>query len=112
MRTVLISNIELNHLLLGESIGGDENGRLYLSERNVRVLISKLLRAENGEYTARTLIKNDTAHASYPCSESFIVTALGIPVSGPRPIITCIPDNLYYIDREPGQMHDADEVNA
>jgi hypothetical protein len=69
--------------------------QLYLSRRNLLVLLSKLDRKAKGEETACTLIKNDTEHPTYPCSSITIVTA--------------IEDKDYYTDRTPGPVHSSDE---
>ena len=67
---------------------------IYLTRRNLQVLLSKLDRAKAGEATERTIIKMDTLHPEYPCSSPCMVTA--------------IEDAEYYTDREPGEMHPAD----
>ncbi len=62
--------------------------QLYLSRRNLRTLLAKLNRVAAGEQSACTLIKRDTVHPDYPCSDVVKVTA--------------IEDSDYYTDREAG----------
>lgn len=40
--------------------------KLYLSKRDLTVLLGKLDSVRNGEVSACTIIKNDTAHPAYP----------------------------------------------
>ena len=68
--------------------------RVYLTRRNLLALLSKLDRAAAGEQTERTLIKQDTVHPKYPCTDVILVTA--------------VEDADYYSDREPGDVHPAD----
>ena len=68
--------------------------QLYLTRRNLLTLLSKLDRKAKGESTACTLIKNDTRHPNYPCSSPTVITAL--------------EDEEYYVDREPGPVHQKD----
>lgn len=68
--------------------------RIYLSRRNLTVLLSKLDRVKSGEQSQKTIIKMDTLHPLYPCSVQCVVTA--------------IEDEDYYTDREPGEMHESD----
>jgi hypothetical protein len=68
--------------------------RVYLSRRNLEVLLSKLDRKGDGEATACTIIKRDNQHSKYPQSVSEIwVTAI---------------DNDEYYDRVPGEMYHSD----
>lgn len=69
---------------------------VYLTRRNLLTLLSKLDRAKAGQQTERTIIKQDTAHKTYPCSDIIAVTA--------------VEDADYYGDRNPGPMHPDDEV--
>jgi hypothetical protein len=69
--------------------------KLYLTRRNLRTLIAKLDRNLKGGSSACTIVKTDTVHPNYPCSDVIEVTAL--------------EDDEYYTDREPGLMHPADE---
>lgn len=68
--------------------------RVYLTRRNLLTLLSKLDRQRQGEHTACTIVKNDTVHPVYPCSDQIYVTAL--------------EDEEYYTDRRPGVVHPKD----
>jgi len=67
---------------------------VYLSRRNLLTLLSKLDRAKAGEATQKTLVKRDTTHSKYPCTDIIEVTA--------------VEDEEYYNDRLPGVVHPAD----
>ncbi len=69
--------------------------QIYLSRRNLLILLSKLDRRRAGETTYCTIIKRDTVHPLYPTTSPTLVTA--------------VEDNDYY-DRAVGQMHPADEA--
>lgn len=64
--------------------------KVYLTRRNLLTLLSKLDRAAKGEGTQRTIIKQDTVHPKYPCSDVIEVTA--------------VEDADYYGDREAGEV--------
>jgi len=68
---------------------------VYLSRRNLKVLLSKLDRVRNGESSAHTIIKQDTKHPVYPCTDIIEVIA--------------VEDADYYTDRKPGYMYPEDE---
>lgn len=68
---------------------------VYLTRRNLLTLISKLDRAAKGEITNKTLIKGDTVHSLYPCSDVIAVVA--------------VEDADYYCDRSPGEVHPDDD---
>jgi len=68
---------------------------VYLSRRNLKVLLSKLDRVRNGEASACTIIKQDTTHPVYPCSDMIQVIA--------------VEDADYYTDRQAGPMYPEDE---
>jgi len=70
---------------------------VYLTRRNLLTLLSKLDRnAKYGtEESQRTLLKLDTTHPKYPCSDYIKVTAL--------------EDAEYYVDREAGAIHPLDK---
>jgi hypothetical protein len=71
--------------------------QVYLSRRNLLTLLSKLDRvALHGDSSACTIIKQDTVHPVYPCSDVIAVTA--------------VEDKDYYTDRMAGPMHPADEA--
>jgi hypothetical protein len=70
--------------------------RVYLTRRNLTSLLSKLDRnVMLPGSSACTIIKTDTVHPKYPASEPIEVIAL--------------EDAEYYIDREPGVVHPADD---
>jgi hypothetical protein len=69
---------------------GDKMNTLYLSRRNLLVLLNKLDRKGSNQ----TIIKNDTEHPKYPASD--------------RTIVVAIEDADYYTDREPGGVHPED----
>lgn len=73
----------------------DYENRLYLSERNLRVLLSKLERYKNGERTACTIIKYANPLDPY-CSTIDEIAVIAVP------------DEKYYTTREPGVMLDKD----
>lgn len=64
--------------------------RLFLSRRNLVTLLNKLDRPDS----QCTLIKTDTVHPTYPCSDVIMVTA--------------VEDEDYYIDRDAGYVHPED----
>lgn len=70
--------------------------QVYLTRRNLLTLLSKLDRAGKGELSACTILKRDTVHQQYPCSDVIQVTA--------------VEDAQYYTDRKPGRMHELDET--
>lgn len=70
---------------------------VHLSRRNLLTLLSKLDRTKRGDVSACTIIKRDTVHPKFPCSEVITVHA--------------VEDEDYYTDREPGRMHPEDEPN-
>jgi hypothetical protein len=73
--------------------------KIYLSRRNLLVLLSKLDRKANGEDTACTVIKY--ADASPPGYKQTIKELH----------VTAVEDADYYTNRGPGPMHPADEPN-
>lgn len=70
--------------------------QVFLTRRNLLTLLNKLDRnkKEGKRVSGCTLVKNDTRHPSYPCSDRISVTA--------------VEDEEYYTEREPGRVHDAD----
>lgn len=72
--------------------------KLYLTRRNLLTLLSKLDRVKAGGQSERTLLKRDTLHSKYPCTDVISVTAL--------------EDEEYYADREAGAVHSADAPKA
>jgi hypothetical protein len=73
--------------------------QLYLTRRNLLVLLAKLDRCKRDgpEASARTIIKQDTVHKKYPCTDVISVTA--------------VEDEDYY-DRLPGTMWPEDVPNS
>ena len=123
MNNVYVTRAELNQLL--EKIptnispilmAGKTAGRaqiVYLSERNVKALLSKLDRAANGEATYCTIVKQDTSHKRFPCSMATSITAVETRDldAAYTTEVFAVNDLEYYADREPGPMVPADEVN-
>jgi hypothetical protein len=72
--------------------------KVFLSRRNLLVLLSKLDRVKAGESSACTIIKRDNAHSKYPQTMEEIE-------------ITAVEDEDYYAERMAGLMHPADEAN-
>lgn len=70
--------------------------KVYLSRRNLLSLLSKLDRKALGEQTTCTIIKYDTANDKYPQTM-------------PKIAVTAVEDTQYYADREPGEVHPADD---
>jgi hypothetical protein len=68
---------------------------VYLSRRNLLALLSKLDRVKAGENSACTLVKRDTVHPQYPCSDEIYVIA--------------VEDEAYYTDRPAGEVLPADD---
>ena len=77
---------------------GEENV-VYLSKRNLLVLLSKLERFEKGEETKCAIIKGANSLDPY-CMQ-------GIDSC----MIVAIPDEKYYVGREPGAMNPKDTPN-
>lgn len=71
------------------------NDKIYLSERNLRTLLSKIERFKEGDETACTLIKH--ANPLDPYCQSMDTIA-----------VIAIPDDLYYTKREAGEVHPLD----
>lgn len=70
--------------------------QIYLTRRNLLTLLSKLDRnRETPGSSQATLVKQDTEHGKYPCSDITYVTA--------------VEDEDYYTDRSPGAVHPQDE---
>jgi len=68
---------------------------LFLTRRNLEVLLSKLNRQKAGEQTACTIVKYDNPHGIYTQSM-------------PEIMIRAVEDDEYYIARKPGVMHEKD----
>ncbi len=81
------------------SIPSSSPVQVYLSRRNLQVLLSKLDRAAAGDSSACTIIKYDMAHPVYPQTHPMIM-------------VTALEDAEYYTDRDPGEMHPKDEPQA
>lgn len=74
----------------------DYENRLYLSERNLRILLSKLERFKEGQETKCCIIKHANPLDPY-CSTIDEVAVIAIP------------DDKYYTGRAAGEMHHLDE---
>jgi hypothetical protein len=72
--------------------------QVYLSRRNLLILLSKLDRKKQGESSECTIVKLDNKHPIYKQSHS--------PVR-----ITAVEDEEYYAERPPGEMLELDEQN-
>ena len=72
--------------------------QIYLSRRNLLVLLSKLDRLENGDETACAIIK--TANPSDPYCNTI-----------DQVVVTAVADEEFYANRQPGVMHPLDEAN-
>jgi hypothetical protein len=74
--------------------------QLYLTRRNLVTLLSKLDRckADGPNTSACTIVKSDTLHWIYPCTDIIRVTAL--------------ENEAYYTDREAGKVWPEDEPSG
>lgn len=77
----------------------DYENKLYLSERNLRVLLSKIERYKAGEKTQCAIIKRSNPLDPY-CSSIDEIAVIGIP------------DEKYYTAREAGEMMEVDVENG
>ena len=73
--------------------------KVYLSRRNLLSLLSKLDRQAKGEPTECTIIKHDNVHPKYPQTMKEIY-------------VVAVEDADYYIDRDPGAVHPADDPDT
>ena len=71
--------------------------QIYLSRRNLLVLLSKLDRLENGDETACAIVKSANPTDPY-CNTIDQV------------MVIAIPDEKFYTNRSPGAMHPLDEA--
>lgn len=69
---------------------------VYLTRRNLLTLLSKLDRVRAGDQSLCTIVKGDTTHPKFPCSDQIKVVA--------------IEDEAYYTDRLAGDIHSMDEL--
>ena len=69
--------------------------QVFLSRRNLLTLLSKLDRKAKGEFTAATLIKHDGQGPDFNQTMPIV-------------LITAIEDDVYYGNREPGEVHPLD----
>ena len=69
---------------------------VYLSRRNLEVLLSKLDRKAAGEETACAIIKQQN-----PLDKPYLMTMKQLKV-------VAVPDELFYANREAGEMHPDD----
>jgi len=74
---------------------------VYLSRRNLLILLSKLDRDTAGDASECTIIKRDNQHPTHAQNHPVIY-------------VTAVEDSVYYGDRGPGEMHPKDEkaINA
>jgi hypothetical protein len=72
------------------------NERIYLSRRNLMTLLSKLDRFEQGQETKCAIIKYANPLDPY-CNTVDQV------------MVIAVPDEKFYINREPGAIHPLDE---
>lgn len=73
--------------------------RLYLSRRNLLTLLSKLDRFEAGEETKCAIVKYSNPLDPYCMS-----------INGEEEVmVIAIPDDKYYVGRDPGPMHPKDD---
>jgi hypothetical protein len=70
--------------------------QLFLTRRNLLVLLSKLDRKKRGEATACTIVKQDPVHPTHPQTMASCA-------------VTAVEDAEYYVDRGPGDVHPEDE---
>ena len=71
---------------------------LYLSERNLRVLLSKLERFKKGEKTRCAIVKYKNVLDPYCMS-----------IASEREVmVVAIPDSSYYVNRPAGEMLEID----
>ena len=82
--------------MLESSDLNDYEDRIYLSKRNLLVLLSKLDRFEKGEETKCAIIKNKCVTDPY-CNTIEQVA------------IIAVPDEHFYVNRQPGAMLPVDE---
>jgi hypothetical protein len=71
--------------------------QIYLSRRNLLVLLSKLDRLETGDETACAIVKY--ANPSDPYCNTI-----------DQVLVIAVPDEKFYTNRSPGIMHPLDEV--
>jgi len=74
------------------------DNRIYLSRRNLEVLLSKLDRKLNGQPTACTIIK----YRNEDDPEEYQQTMAEV-------YVTAVENDDLYVRRNPGRMHPADE---
>ena len=75
--------------------------RIYLSKRNLLTLLSKLERFEQGDETRCAIVKHSNPFDPYCNTMDEIM-------------VVAVPDEKFYINRTPGEMHPLDEakINA
>lgn len=74
------------------------NEKIYLSKRNLLTLLSKLEREQRGEETACAIVKYANPTDPY-CNTIKEITVIAVP------------DEKFYTNRAPGEMHPMDEAN-
>jgi hypothetical protein len=65
--------------------------RIFLTRRNLLVLLSKLDRKKAGDVTLCSIVKNDNQHSEFPQSMACCM-------------VTAVEDEEYYTDRKAGEM--------
>ena len=70
--------------------------RVYLSRRNLLVLLAKLGKRRAGELTACSHVKNDNRHPRFPQTMKSVE-------------VIAVEDDEYYAHRAPGEVCPADE---
>lgn len=68
---------------------------VFLTRRNLEVLLSKLDRVKAGESSACTLVKYKNPHGEFTQTMKEIS-------------VTAVEDAVYYVDRHPGEVHPSD----
>ena len=76
----------------------DYEDRIYLSKRNLLTLLSKLERFEAGDDTACAIVKCANPLDPYCNTINEI-------------LVVAVPDEKFYINRKPGNIHPLDEAN-
>lgn len=87
--------------MMNDTMPTDKMPKIYLSERNLRILLSKLQRDAAGDATACSIIKHQQ-----PNQTAYNQTMKSI-------MVIAVQDDEYYQAqyRTAGEMHPADEMN-
>lgn len=81
----------------GKGIFKVKQEQIFLSERNLRTLLSKLERQKQGDLTACTIIKYAEPDGPYKNTIDTIM-------------VTAVQDDLFYSKRAAGEVHPIDEI--